>query len=110
MLIRAFALNSNNKIELSLLELQSLLNAAYEEGAERERNKKVFHWDYPFITCNTNTSVNKDTVTLNSIPNNISDKTQQVTNSTLPDGSAYTFAVQGSTTCCNVINGAINNE
>lgn len=105
MLIRAFALNSNNKIELTLSELQSLLNAAYEEGAERERNKKVFHWDYPYITCNTNT-VNKDTVTLN----NISDKTQQVTNSTLPDNSAYTFAIQDNSTYRNIINGAINNE
>lgn len=105
MLIRAFALNSNNKIELTLSELQSLLNAAYEEGAERERNKKVFHWDYPYITCNTNT-VNKDTVTLN----NISDKTQQVTNSILPDNSAYTFAIQDNSTYRNVINGAINNE
>lgn len=35
MLIRAFALNSNNKIELTLSELESLLNAAFEEGAEK---------------------------------------------------------------------------
>lgn len=105
MLIRAFALNSNNKIELTLSELQSLLNAAYEEGAERERNKKVFHWNYPDITCNANT-VSKDTITLNGIPNsignfnNVSDKSQQVTSNILSDSSTYR----------NVINGAINNE
>lgn len=113
MLIRAFALNSNNKIELTLSELQSLLNAAFEEGAEKERNKKVFHWDYPYITCDTNT-VSKDTVTLNSTPNTISnfnsvsDKTQQVTGTTLPTNSAYTFAMQDDSTYRNVINGAIN--
>lgn len=120
MLIKAFALNSNNKIELTLSELQSLLNAAYEEGAEKERNKKVFHWDYPYITCNTNT-VSKDTVTLNntsssisnlnsvsdkiqqvannasSIINNlnsVSDKTQQATNRVFIDSSAWTLAMQ----------------
>lgn len=134
MLIRAFALNSNNKIEITLSELQSLLNAAYEEGVERERNKKVFHWDYPYITCNTNT-IDKDTVTLNNtsssisnlnrisnkiqqVANNasstinnldsVSDKVQQVTSTTLPTNSAYTFAMQDDSTYRNVINGAIN--
>lgn len=133
MLIRAFALNSNNKIELTLSELQSLLNAAFEEGAEKERNKKVFHWDYPYITCNTDTAINKDTITLNNTSNSISnlnhvsdkiqqvannassainnlnsvsDKVQQVTGSILPSNSAYTFAMQDNHR--NVINGAIN--
>lgn len=95
MLIRAFALNSNNKIELTLSELESLLNAAFEEGAEKERNKKVFHWDYPYLTCNTNT-LSKDTVTLNSTPK------------VFTDSSAYTAAMQDNFTYRNANNGAIN--
>lgn len=96
MLIRAFALNSNNKIELTLSELESLLNAAFEEGAEKERNK-VFRWDYPYITCNTNTNtVSKDTVTLNSTPK------------VFTDSSAYTAAMQDNFTYRNANNGAIN--
>ena len=95
MLIRAFALNSNNKIELTLSELESLLNAAFEEGAEKERNKKVFRWDYPSITCNTNTLSN-DTVTLSSTP-------KVFTNS-----SACTAAMQDNFTYRNANNGAIN--
>ena len=94
MLIRAFALNSNNKIELTLSELESLLNAAFEEGAEKERNK-VFCWDYPYITCNTNT-LSKDTVTLNSTPK------------VFTDSSAYTAAMQDNFTYRNANNGAIN--
>lgn len=94
MLIRAFALNSNNKIELTLSELESLLNAAFEEGAEKERNK-VFRWDYPYITFNTNT-LSKDTVTLNSTPE------------VFTDSSAYTVAMQDNFTYRNANNGAIN--
>ena len=113
MLIRAFALNSNNKIELTLSELESLLNAAFEEGAEKERNKKVFRWDYPYITCNTNT-LSKDTVTLNDTSgsisnlNSTSDKIQQATNRVFTDSSAYTTAMQDNFTYRNANNGAIN--
>ena len=97
MLIRAFALNSNNKIELTLSELESLLNAAFEEGAEKELNKKVFRWDYPYITCSTNTNtVSTDTVTLNSTPK------------VFTDSSAYTVATQDNSTYRNANNGAIN--
>lgn len=91
MLIRAFALNSNDKIELTLSELQSLLNAAFEEGAEKER----IRWDYPYITCNTNT-LSEDTVTLNSTPK------------VFTDSSAYTVAMQDNFTYRNANNGAIN--
>ena len=114
MLIRAFALNSNNKIELTLSELESLLNAAFEEGVERELNKKTFRWDYPYITCNTTNTLNKDTVTLNSTPDSISnlnstsDKTHQATNRVFNDSSAYTTAMQDNSTYRNVNNGAIN--
>ena len=111
MLISAFALNSNNKIELTLSELESLLNAAFEEGAEKERNKKVFRWDYPYITCNT---VSQGTVTLNDTSgsisnlNSTSDKIQQATNRVFNDSSAYTTAMQDNFTYRNVNNGAIN--
>lgn len=113
MLIRAFALNSNNKIELTLSELESLLNAAFEEGAERELNKKVFRWDYPYITCNCDT-VSQGTITLNDTSgsisnlNSTSDKTQQATNRVFTDSSAYTTAMQDNFTYRNVNNGAIN--
>ena len=113
MLIRAFALNSNNKIELTLSELESLLNAAFEEGAERELNKKIFRWDYPNITCNTNT-VSQGTITLNDTSgsisnlNSTSDKTQQATNRVFNDSYVYTTAMQDNFTYRNVNNGAIN--
>ena len=96
MLIKAFSLNSNNKIELTLSELESLLNAAFEEGVERELNKKVFRWDYPYITCNTTNTVSKDTVTLNSTSRNFT------------DSSDYTGTMQDNFTYRNANNGAIN--
>lgn len=97
MLIRAFALNSNNKIELTLSELESLLNAAFEEGAAKARNENVFRWDYPYITCNANTNtVSKNTVTLNSTPK------------VFTESSAYTTAMQDNFTYRNANNGEIN--
>lgn len=68
-----------------------------KKGQKKELNKKVFRWDYPYLTCNTNTNTaSTDTVTLNSTPK------------VFTESSAYTTAMQDNFTYRNANNGEIN--
>lgn len=50
MLIKAFELNKNGKIELTPKELENLMKTAYMEGQDYERNKnnRYTYWNYPY--------------------------------------------------------------
>lgn len=56
MIIKAFQVNKNGKIELNPSELEKLMQEAYKEGREYERtsmNNSYIYWNYPYRLSNT---------------------------------------------------------
>ena len=51
MIIKAFQVNKDGKIELNPSELEKLMQEAYKEGREYERatmNNSYIYWNYPY--------------------------------------------------------------
>ena len=56
MIIKAFQVNKDGKIELNPSELEKLMQEAYKEGQEYEKtkmNNSYIYWNYPYRLSST---------------------------------------------------------